>query len=325
MQSLPAEPAIWLRLVIVVGLIVIVGGLIRTVLPVFKGKHGSGIVLVIASVFALGLLFWFVDSLGVFRAPPNVKWAYGPDPSTLPTEIRVSKVEAAADPTLEALWDKLTKSKINLDGEADPTPPAVVEDEAIKEAVGKTFGLDNRGKLPPDWVIHPPKRVGQVLRETVASDPFVTEAECRRQLEREQIPHVVARHIGYLASAKMGYSVTIPSPLTVGIGLDYIFREICRDEFTGTIDSSVGEMKKIHVLLEFNPHIDQHLTEAWLRTERHARLAYFGRIVGLSLTGLALAYGLLRFDTWSQGYYSKQLLVGSVLAIIAVAVVLLKT
>jgi hypothetical protein len=45
----------------------------------------------------------------------------------------------------------------------------------------------------------------------------------------------------------------------------------------------------------------------------------------MSLMGLAAVYGLLRFDTWSKGYYSKQLLVGGVLAIIALAVVFLQS
>ena len=44
----------------------------------------------------------------------------------------------------------------------------------------------------------------------------------------------------------------------------------------------------------------------------------------ISLTGLAAIYGLLRFDTWSKGYYSRQLLVGGTLAIIALVVVLLQ-
>ncbi len=235
-----------------------------------------------------------------------------------------AKAESASDPTLDALWDQITKSRINLDGADDSAPLADPKDEVAKEAVKKFFGLDEQGELPPNWVIHPPKRVGKVLRESVASDPFVTQAECRRQLEEEQLPQIVARQIGYLASARLGHAVKIDDPLSVGVGLDYIFREICRDEFTTTIDSSVGDMKKVHVLVEFNPKVDQYLLDSWLRQERHQRLASFGKLFAMSITGLAAVYGLLRFDTWSKGYYSKQLLVGGVLAIIAVAVFLLR-
>lgn len=241
-------------------------------------------------------------------------------------EVKANKAEqVSADPSLESLWDKLTKSRINLDNEAESAPLADPKNEDAKQAFRERFGLDENGNMPPKWVVTPPKRVGEVLRETVASDPFVTAEECRRQLEQEQLPHIVARQIGYLASAKLGRSVRIVNPLEVGIGLDYILREVCRDEFVGTTDTSVGEMKIVHVLLEFNTQVDQHLTAAWLQHERHERFAAFGKMAAMSLIGLATIYGLLRFDTWSQGYYSKQLLVGGVLAIIAFAVVFLQS
>ena len=122
----------------------------------------------------------------------------------------------------------------------------------------------------------------------------------------------------------MSRKVTVIDALSLGIGPDYILREICRDAFTGTVDSSVGEMKKVHLLLEFDANIDNYLVDAWLRHERQIRFASVGKVAALSLTGLAAIYGLLRFDTWSKGYYSKQLLVGGTLAIIALAVCLLR-
>ena len=298
---------------VAVNVIVVIG----FVVLMFKGKHRSGFVSFLAVMFGLGTLYFFLGKTGNIHPPVPVAVV----------EVDESHIteKPTTDPTLEALWDKLTKSRINLNGEEESAPLADPKDEEAKQAVRETFGLDEQGNMPPKWVVNPPKRVGEVLRETVASDPFVTEEECRRQLEQEQLPHVVARQIGYLASARMGHAVTINNPLEVGIGLDYILREVCRDEFVGTVDLSVGEMKVIHVLLEFNPQVDQDLAEAWLRHERQQRLAYFGKIVAMSLMGLAAVYGLLRFDTWSKGYYSKQLLVGGVLAIIALAVVFLQS
>ncbi len=232
--------------------------------------------------------------------------------------------QAAPDPSLEELWDKLTKSRINLDGDAEE-PVADQTDEKVKEAMGETFGLDNNGKLPPKWVITPPKQVGTVYRVSVTSDPWATEEECRQQLVENVLPQAVAKRIEYLAPSKVRRKVSVPDPLSLGIGPDYILSEICRDEFTGTVDSSDGEMKKVHVLLEFDDNIDTYLVDAWLRHERNIRLGSFGKIAALSLTGLAAVYGLLRFDTWSRGYYSKQLLVGGALAIIALTTVLLKS
>jgi hypothetical protein len=212
----------------------------------------------------------------------------------------------------------LTKSKINLD--AGPNVPAA---DPADEKAQDTSNANDKGKLP-QWVTTPPKWVGQVYRETVSSEPFVTEEECSRNLEQVRLPNAVARRIENIASGKAGGKVTVTDPLKYGIGPEYILREIGREEFTTTLDSSVGEMKEVHVLLEFDKNVDDHLLEAWLRHERQLRLTAVGRVAALSLTGLAAVYGLLRFDTWSKGYYSRQLLVGGTLAIIALAVVLLQ-
>jgi hypothetical protein len=288
------------------------------------GKKSFVFALLAVLVILGGVMSFFV---WVRPAPPQVAWAYVEEGGEIKlSEHAKTAVPTAADPTLEVLWEKLTKARINLDEEALPKPVDDSKDEAVKEAVGETFGLDKDGKLPPDWVITPPKQVGSVYRVSVASDPFVTEEECRRQLEQEQLPQTVANRMRQIVKGRVGYPIKTEDPLPSGIGLDYIFREICRDQFTTTVDSpSVGEMKKVHVLLEFNPHTDEHLLQAWTRSERQQRLASFSKIAALSLTGLAAVYGLLRFDTWSKGYYSRELLVGSVLAIIAIAVVVIRS
>lgn len=283
--------------------------------------------IVFASIAVLALLGGvMLFSIGDRPAPPQVRWAYmEKDGKIQLTESANAAPPTAADPSLEVLWEKLTKSRIKLDGVALPKPVDDAKDVAVKEAVGETFGLDEKGNLPPDWVITPPKQVGPTYWASVASDPFVSEAECRRQLEQEQLPAAVAQRINLLVQGRDGYAVNLEGPLPPGIGLDYIFREICRDQFTGTVDSSVGEMKKVHVLLAFTEKVDKRLEESWISSERQQRLESFGKIAALSLTGLAAVYGLLRFDTWSKGYYSRELLVGSVLAIIALAVLVLRS
>jgi hypothetical protein len=262
--------------------------------------------------------------LGTRREGPQTEHRdYGEQDVLAPAIVEVKSAKVNSDPSLDALWDKLTKSRINLGGEATELA-ADPKDEVAKEAVKDSFGLDDEGKLPPKWVITPPKQVGQVYRASVASDPWATAEECRQQLVESLLPQAVAKRIEYLAPSRVRRKVTVADPLALGIGPDFILSDICRDEFTGTVDSSVGEMKKVHVLLEFDENIDNFLLDAWLRNERQTRLTSFGKIAALSLTGLAAIYGLLRFDTWSKGYYSRQLLVGGTLAIIALAVVLLQ-
>ena len=109
----------------------------------------------------------------------------------------------------------------------------------------------------------------------------------------------------------------------MGIGLDYIMSEICREEYTETVSSSVGDMKRVHVLMEFDSAIDNHLRAAWQRYERLDRLSSVGGIAGLVLAGLATVFGLLKFDTWTRGYYTKRLLIGVPSAIIAIILLLI--
>jgi hypothetical protein len=230
---------------------------------------------------------------------------------------------AQTDPTLEALWNKLTESKIQIEPDPDYTPD--LSKEETRKRVAKEQGTKPNGDMPPNWVLSPNKVIGGVYRRKVASDPFVTEAECRRQLEDELLPEVVKNRLEQLLPSKVHRKVQIDDLAQYGIGLDFILREICVDEFTATVDTSVGPMKKVHVLMEFNTWVDGAMVSMWKRHESDMRLARFAKIAGLTLTGLAAAWSLLRFDTYSRGYYSKQLLGGSVLAIIALAVFFLRT
>ena len=105
------------------------------------------------------------------------------------------------------------------------------------------------------------------------------------------------------------------------VQISYFVRS-AHDDFVGNVDSSVGEMKQVYVLLEFNNSVDNQLRQAWLNHERASRLQVFGKYAGFAFVGLAAVYGLLRIDTWTKGYYSQQLLWGSAVAIIAVVFLL---
>lgn len=296
----------------VIGLFAIVGA-IGLVLVMIARKQWPSLAVVL-TLFILAIVFF--TSVRVPR--PKVTLAYPIDNQNANTTSN-----AQTDPTLEALWDKLTESKIQIEPDPDYTPD-LSKDETRKR-VAKQYGTEPNGEMPPHWVLSPNKVVGGVYRQVVASDPFVTEAECRRQLESELLPNVVSNRLEQLLESKIHRKVRVENLVQYGIGMDFILSEICADEFTATVDSSVGPMKKIYVLMEFNSWVDGAIVAKWTRHESDTRLARFGKIAGLTLAGLASVWGLLRFDTYSRGYYSKQLLGGSVLAIIALAIFFLRT
>ena len=201
------------------------------------------------------------------------------------------------------LWDRLTAARINLDDEPEtkPSGEAVAEDR-------------------PAWVDKPPKRVGEVYRAVVASDPFSTADECFEQLEK-RFPTEVQKRLAKLVSTAERSLVGSMSLESMGVSLDYIMREICREQYTEVLESSVGAMRRVYVLMEFTPAIESHLIESWQNGRRRGRLVSVAQVAGCVLASLALLYGTLQFDTWTRGYYTRRLLWGVPAAIIAVAAV----
>jgi hypothetical protein len=109
---------------------------------------------------------------------------------------------------------------------------------------------------------------------------------------------------------------------SAGITLDYVHREIAKEEYLETADRSFGEMKKLYTLIEFTPSVDRQLRQYWDAFQRQERFA----VVGVGASGvlglLGLCYGLLKLDTWTKGYYTKRLFLGVPAAIIGLGTLL---
>jgi len=241
----------------------------------------------------------------------------GTQASYLPTiEVAVEKTDVDPHISNKELWDRLTKSHIDLSEEK-----TVREEDNIKE--DQTPEEDNTESKPtkPDWVKNPPKRVGNLFRRVVSSEQYYTTEECHQHLE-QQLQRAARERVQTLVADGDVQSIFAPDPDSFGIGLGYIMREICQDEYTETLTASFGEMKRVYVLMEFSPAVENHLLAEWKEHERRHRLGVVGIFAAATLSLLAGVYGLLRFDTWTRGYYTKRLLVG-VPVVIIVAVVLL--
>lgn len=229
-------------------------------------------------------------------------------------ELSVEAHEVASSEPLgtsnKELWDRLTKSRIDL---SDEETSEEEKDQASEE--------DNSGSklAKPDWVTNPPRRVGNVYRRVVTSDLYSTVEECQLQLEG-QLQEAVRERVESLVSEGVERSAFMPGPETFGISIDYIMREICKDEYTEIVDASFGEMRRMHVLMEFTPAVENRLKTVWQEHKRRHRLGIVGKYAGLALGLLASIYCLLQFDTWTRGYYTKRLLVGVPVVIIAVVV-----
>jgi hypothetical protein len=200
--------------------------------------------------------------------------------------------------------------------DAQPKQPAPASD--AEPSRGASHSPSAVRSARPDWVIRPPGIVGNVRKVVVSAGPFKTLDECHIDLEN-QMREVVARRIAELASAATGGRVHPPQLESLNIGTDYILRELCPEpEYVEEVEASFGPMKRAYVLVEFTEAQDAVLLDRWKTYARRDRLAMAAFGATLVVGGLALAYGLLKVDTWTRGYYSKRLFVGVPAAIIGV-------
>jgi hypothetical protein len=201
-------------------------------------------------------------------------------------------------------------------GKADPDSPAA---EAAAEAEAYLAASGER----PNWVVHPPKRVGNTYRRVVASGPYRTVDECHQALQEKLRQAVCQRLAATAADDPVFRDFTPASCDDLGIGIDYIYREICRDEYVESVEASFGPMVQVHLLLEFDPPIEKYLGAVWRDYQVRQRLGIVAFLAAAVLLLLGLVYGLLKLDTWTRGYYSKRLLLGVPVVIIGLVTLLL--
>ncbi|MBA4106607.1 MAG: hypothetical protein C0485_12690 [Pirellula sp.] len=168
----------------------------------------------------------------------------------------------------------------------------------------------------PDWVLNPPKQIGNVRKFVVISDPYLTAEECRQDAD-EKMQNLALNRAAELSGAATRRNGAA-SLADLGLGGDYVRRELCTDEYVDVIDSSVGEMRKTYSLVEFNEAQDALLIDRARSYSRQEGLLDVTLIGGGVLASIATLFGLLKVDTWTRGYYTKRLFLGVPAAIITV-------
>jgi len=110
----------------------------------------------------------------------------------------------------------------------------------------------------------------------------------------------------------------------MGIGIDFVRREMVPEnrEYYESIEHDFGTMKRLYTMLEFRPNVDKELLRRWDELRRGERFAVVGAGASSVLGLLGLAFGLLKVDTWTKGYYSKRLFLGVPAAIIGILALL---
>jgi len=196
----------------------------------------------------------------------------------------------AKQASIEQMWQHLNRSRIVLGDKtkADKAKVDVAKADAAKQAAPEEIDLtesEEPEQTRPAWVDHPPKRIGNVYRVVVSAGPYKDETECYHALE-PLLSEAVKQRIEQLEPGSQ-----IPELEQLGLGVDYLLRDLCDQAWVEIIESpSMGEMKQVHVQMQFGAAQDKRLRTAFRDYQRQARVAKVGGIAGLGLGGLALHY-----------------------------------
>ena len=80
------------------------------------------------------------------------------------------------------------------------------------------------------------------------------------------------------------------------------------------------DMSRWYVLLEFNGAQRRELAQLWRRSQSEMIVGEVAGVAALVMVVLAGAYGVMKFDTVTKGYYTRRLLIGGALATIVVVI-----
>jgi len=197
------------------------------------------------------------------------------------------------------------------DGETDAVP----EDPATSDA-SATTSEPITTEQRPDWVESAPQFDSDsgVDQMAVCSGPYKTKGECVRALGKElrqAANQYVEWYLGQGTKSALAY-----------LSMTEIEQFVSTDgKFSETIDSpTVGPMRQLHVLLEFDQDARARIDQRWHNAVLTGRLAATTLILGGVLTLLATFWAYLRCDTATGGRFSGRLQIGAVATILTLVV-----
>lgn len=258
-------------------------------------------------------------------------------PRTMHTE-RTASVTTTNE--AEQAFERLTRPQIDLStdkdrasipqGEVEITAsPETPHDEfagAIKKAKADKVTVkvdpDDRKSPPPadpEWVKHPPKQIGGTLRSVLSSGPYATDDECLRD-RRQQLSIQALQYVRANVDRDPPGDFTAFDAAYLGVSYSELANRLLRDEHWKKSDATFAEMRTLYSLVEIDSADGHWLIDAWRakRSEGKIEAAVVGGGGVLSL--LAVAFGLLKLDEATKGYYTKRLLLGVPAVIIGLLV-----
>ncbi|HJT36000.1 MAG TPA: hypothetical protein VJ783_28515 [Pirellulales bacterium] len=305
----------------VVGVVLVIGLLVA----VFSSRSWLG---ALAAIFGLLLLAVVLGgSLLIFRvARSGVSVPEMPPPPPPPQypAPQVKKSEAVGRAPAEYKTETIGDSKPLLD-QATSGDGKPLRAEAEETIVGTTTTLPQSTAAPlvsnemaevhgglPEWVTRGEGRVDGVFRMPIAIGPFPSYEDCGPE-KPKAYADAIKRYANEYLEEGAGKYVNLP--------MWYINQNIYRTEAKEYRESpTLGRMVVAHYLLEFNDDVRQHIAQVYHQALVAERLKYGGLGAAGVFGLLATAFGYLKLDTLSRGYYTGRLRAAAAIAILGLAV-----
>jgi hypothetical protein len=146
---------------------------------------------------------------------------------------------------------------------------------------------------------------------TVTAGPYTTREECERSLATELHKSIDAYIDSFIGQPGAGRRVDL--------GMDYILNQLVVQRRFETTQASFGEMQNLHAEVRIDRDAQSLIRQRHQDALRQARLGYAGGAFGLLLVLLATAFGYLKLDTLTKGYYSGRLKLAATAVILTAA------
>lgn len=182
--------------------------------------------------------------------------------------------------------------RYNVD-QADQVEPLTVPNET------KLIELTPPEKDPakPAWVDAEPRLVGDRYEISVASDPKLTASEAQADLVEKN----------KAATRKYVDNLLHDGADQVQVNSDFVAKRIQRETYYEPVKLTVGDMIIAHSLLVFDNEVRDEFRQQHKALEVRNSMEQAGGIAGLVLVLVGAAYGFLRLDTLTRGYYTGRL------------------
>lgn len=205
-------------------------------------------------------------------------------------------------------------------------------DAALPAATPVAAASDPKGPLvvspsksAPAWVETPPaveEVQGAVYIDTYAVGPYSTPAECVDP-QREQLVQAIRKFLDDSQPAGSEEMIYAPDALLgpdapLGMSTYELYQRFVKDRYLTESDSSILPMYTLHTLVVIDERGGEELIERTIAKAHSEQLEKVGVLSCGVLGLLALAFGLLKLDESTKGYYTGRLLIGVPAAIMGV-------